>query len=110
MYGKYYESTFTGSMYGGGPTLFAVWGYVIANTKPDDLVELNPEMLAAIIGAETETVVQAIEKLCSPDPRSRTKREEGRRLVKKHEYIYYVVNAAKYRGLPNDRERRAYFA
>jgi hypothetical protein len=110
VYGKIYECTFTGSMYGGGAVLFAVWSYVLANTKPDNLIELNPDMLGAIIGVAPKAVSEAIETLCSPDPKSRTKREDGRRLLRKGEYIYLVVNAEKYRGLPNDRERRTYFA
>jgi hypothetical protein len=41
MYGKIFEQTFTGSMFGKSPLTFAVWAYVIANTKPDHRVELN---------------------------------------------------------------------
>ena len=67
MFGKIYECTFTGSMFGGGPTLFAVLSYVLANTKPDNLVEMNPHMLSAILGTSFEEVEKAIEQLCSPD-------------------------------------------
>ena len=98
-------------MYGKGAIMFATWSYVIAHTKPDNLVELNPVMLASTFGQCTpEDVEQAIETLCSPDPLSRSKKLEGRRLIKKGEFMYFVVNADKYRTLPNDRERREYFA
>jgi hypothetical protein len=97
-------------MYGKGAIIFATWSYVIAHTKPDNLVELNPVMLAATFGQCTaDEVEQAIEALCSPDPQSRSKRLQGRRLVKKGEFMYFVVNADKYRTLPNERERREYF-
>ena len=109
MFGKIYESTFTGSMFGGGAALFAVWAYVVANTKPDNMVELNPTMLAAIIGSSVESVEDAIARLCAPDPQSRTKHLDGRRLLPKGEFIYFVINAQKYRSLPNDKERREYF-
>src|SRR5215471_14011906 len=96
MYGKLYECTFTGSMYGKGAIMFATWSYVIAHTKPDNLVELNPVMLASTFGQCTpEDVEQAIETLCSPDPLSRSKKLEGRRLIKKGEFMYFIVNAAR---------------
>jgi hypothetical protein len=110
MYGKFYESTFTGSMVGSGSHVFAVWGYVIANTKQDSLVELNPVLIAAAIGEETDRVEKAIEYLQSDDPKSRSKEHNGKRLVKKGEFLYFVPQAAKYRGLPNDRARKEYMA
>src|SRR5438128_360042 len=109
MYGKIYESTFTGSMVGSGLKVFAVWSYVVANTKPDSLVELNPRLLRAILGATEAEVESAIDFLCSPDPKSRSKEFKGRRLIKRAEFLYFVPQAQKYRGIPNERERRQYF-
>ena len=109
MYGKIYESTFTGSMVGTGTNVFAVWGYVIANTKPDNQVELNPRILSAILGTTDAEVQTAIDLLCAPDPRSRSKEFKGRRLIKRAEFLYFVPQADKYRGIPNERERRQYF-
>jgi len=109
MYGKIYESTFTGSMVGTGTNVFAVWRYVIANTKPDNQVELNPRILSAILGTTDAEVASAIDFLCSPDSRSRSKEFKGRRLIKRAEFLYFVPQADKYRGIPNERERRQYF-
>jgi len=109
MYGKIYESTFTGSMAGSGVKVFAVWSYVIAHTKPDSLVELNPRILSVILGTTEAEVESAIDVLCSPDSRSRSKEFKGRRLIKRAEFLYFVPQASKYRGIPNDRERRQYF-
>jgi hypothetical protein len=109
MYGKIYESTFTGSMVGSGTAVFAVWPYVIANTKPDNQVELNPRILSAILGTTEAEVQTAIDFLCAPDPRSRSKEFKGRRLIKRAEFLYFVPQADKYRGIPNERERRQYF-
>ena len=50
MYGKIFASTFTGSMFGAGSDVFAVWGYVIANAQ-DSRIELNPRMLASTLGS-----------------------------------------------------------
>ena len=110
MYGKIYESTFTGSMAGTGAHVFSVWSYVIANTKPDSMVELNPLLLAAMIGEDIGRIEQAIEFLCNEDVKSRSKNDCGKRLIKKAEFLYFVPNYQKYRGMPNDEARKLYFA
>jgi hypothetical protein len=108
MYGKIFASTFTGSLVGAGPVVYAVQGYIIANTK-DSRVELNPVLLAMIIGTEEKEIEGAIEYLCQPDPRSRSKEHDGRRLIREGEFQYFVINHAKYRAIRNDDDRRAYF-
>lgn len=110
-YGKHFSSMYERSMVGSGAIVFAVWGYVISNQEPDRTVgaqvTLNADLLAAILGESKEAVEKAIERLCSPDPRSTTKREEGRRLVKIGEFDYRVVNGAKYLAIRNEETRRA---
>lgn len=109
MYGKFFSCAFTGSMMGAGANVFAVWGYVVANTI-DEFVELNPRLLAAIIGATVEDMQSAIAVLCSPDPESRSDSEEGRRLVQsgRGPFSYRVVNHGLYNGIGNEQERRDY--
>lgn len=109
-FGKIFESTFTGSMVGSGPTVFAVWAYVIANTKPPGVVEINPVLLAAALGTTAEDVNAALQQLQSPDQRSRSQVEEGRRLVASGAFLYRVPSWHKYRDSRNDEERRAYNA
>jgi len=107
MYGKFFASTFTGSLIGAGPVVFSVWGYVIANTKAGQ-VELNPKLLAAVIGADVDEVVKALDYLCAPDPNSRSTTDDGRRLVREGQFAYRVVNAAVYRAIRNEDDRREY--
>lgn len=107
MYGKFFSSTFTGSMYGSGSDVFAMWGYVIANTV-DSMVELNPVMLAAVMGSTVERCEAAIQYLCSPDPKSRNEAEGGRRLIREGQYQYRVTNHEVYRAIRNEDERREY--
>lgn len=107
MYGKFFASTFTGSMFGAGSDVFAVWAYVIA-TAEDSSVELNPVMLASTLGTTPNLVESAIEYLCRPDPNSRNKAEDGRRLIREGAYQYRVVSHALYRQLRNEDERREY--
>jgi 5-methylcytosine-specific restriction endonuclease McrA len=107
MYGKIFESTFTGSLFGSGPTVFAVWAYVISKAY-DGHVELNPKLLAACIGTEPEDIRKAIAFLCQPDPESRNSDEQGRRLVSVEGFQYYVPSWQKYHDIRNVNDRRDY--
>lgn len=107
MYGKFFAQTFTGSMFGAGADVFAVWGYTIANTF-DGHVELNPKLLAATIGSTEEAMTEAIEYLCREDPGSRSKDSNGARLVREGEYSYLVVNHQKFRDIGTQVQRREY--
>jgi hypothetical protein len=109
MYGKIYESTFSGSMVGSGSVVFSIWAYVIAHTKPDSMVELNPSLLSAVLGESEDKIKEGIKQLCSPDPKSRSKAHEGRRLLPKSEFLFFVPRYKHYHGLRNDEERRQYF-
>lgn len=107
MYGKLFASTFTGSMVGSGPVVFATWGYAIAHAV-DSQVELNPVLLSAVLGCPQEQVTAAIGVLCAPDPNSRSKADEGRRLVREGQFAYRVVNHAKYNAMRHEGDRREY--
>jgi hypothetical protein len=89
---------YTGSMVGAGSHVFAVWGYCISHAR-DSMVDLNPKLLAPMIGDTEERIRQAIEYLCREDPESRTPAEQGRRLVKHGPMTYFVVTHEKYREL-----------
>jgi hypothetical protein len=107
MFGKFFASTFTGSMMGAGPNVIAVWAYAIAHAVKGQ-VELNPRFLAAVIGTDESSIAAAIEHLCAPDPRSRSKEHEGRRLIREGEFQYFMPTHEKYRDIRNEDERRAY--
>lgn len=106
MFGKFFASAFTGSMVGSGADVFAVWGYVISHTGPDALVELNPTLISVQIGMPVENVVAAIDFLCQPDPKSRSKNKKGRRLLKLGEFLYEVPNYLHYRSIKDNVARR----
>ncbi len=106
MYGKIFETVFTGSLYGSGPTVFAVWSYVIATAKPPGVCELNPKLLAGCIGTTVEDVRAAIILLTADDPDSRNSDEEGRRLVHLGAFQYRVVSFDKYRLMVTVEDKR----
>lgn len=108
MFGKHFASMYSGSMVGLGADVFAVWGYVIGNTKPPGEVDLNPRIVAAAIGMTAEEVEAAIRVLESEDPKSRNKEHDGRRLVAIGPYRYSVVSWSDYRKIRNDDDRREY--
>lgn len=110
MYGKHFASMYEGSMVGAGAVVFAVMGYIIANAVPDRTVgtqvELNPKLIAFILGEKQSEIEKAIEFLCAPDANSRTKVEQGRRLVRLGQFSYRVVNGEKYRAMRDEEKRR----
>ena len=110
---------YTGSMFGKSALVYAVWGYVLANQRPDKragglfFVELNPLLLGPMFATTPEAVLSALSTLCAPDPVSRTPDEDGRRLVPVHSIVcgpavYRVVNGKKYAELRDEDDRREY--
>ena len=101
---------YTGSMVGKGALFFAVWGYVISHFVPDRdygaWVELNPVILATILGESEEDIRGTIAGMCEPDVQSRTDSEDGRKLVQLGPFAYRVVNGAKYRAIRDEESRR----
>lgn len=111
MYGKIYPSLYSGSMIGAGPVAFALWPYIITNARPDDgsLIDLNPDLISAIIGCKSSDIQKAIDFFCEPDERSRTPAANGCRLIKKSPLTYFVVNLEQYRFLDDCDDRRTYW-
>lgn len=108
MYGKWFASTYTGSMMGAGAAVFAVWGWAIANAGPSGVVEINPKLLAAVIGEPESTIEEAVNYLLTPDPSSRSSAEGGRRLIHEGGFQYRIVNHAVYRAIRDEEQRREY--
>jgi hypothetical protein len=107
MYGKAYESMYEGSMVGAGINVFAVWNYIIAANR-GGYIEINPKLLAFILGGKESDIESALEFLQKPDPKSRSKDRNGSRLVKEGQFQYFVVNWAYYQHLKNEVDRREY--
>lgn len=111
MYGKTFESKYDGSMIGAGFHVFAVWDYIITKSRRGS-IELNPKLLAYILAGggvdADQKVIEAIDYLCRPDPKSRSKDEDGRRLVKEGEYQYRIVNWHLYDQIKSEEDRREY--
>ena len=106
MYGKHFASMYEGSMYGMGAVPFAVWGYIISHVDEKGYLEINPVMLADVIGEPEDKIKAALKELMQPDPRSRCKEDGGRRLVKEGQFLCRVPSYPTYRAIYNKESRR----
>ena len=122
MFGKHFAQMYQGSMVGRPAIFFAVWGYIIAHQRPINrlskcTVEVNPILLAFTFSTTPAEILSVLSEMCSPDPLSRSKEADGRKLVPEFEgeikpgpMTFRVVNGWKYRAMRDDEERRSYLA
>jgi hypothetical protein len=59
----------------------AVWALLIASADRNGLSELTVPFVASVLRIDNERVERAFSVLSAPDPRSRNKEAEGRRIV-----------------------------
>lgn len=78
----------------------------------DGVVDMTAEAIARRTNVPLEIVKQAIVELCEPDLSSRTRTEEGRRLLPLEEgraWGWQIVNYGQYRDIRDEEARRAYW-
>ena len=101
MYGKIFASMFNGSMRGHGvPQL--VFTYMLCNCSQEGVFDQIPQCIADATGFPLQEVLKAIAYLESPDPSSRSKVDDGRRirlLDATRSWGWEIVNHAHYRSL-----------
>jgi len=83
------------------PKTFKVWISLLAAAGPDGIARVAPTFLARVCYLRLKDVEKALEELASPDPKSRTGDEEGRR-IKKVDGGYLILNYQKYRESKSD--------
>jgi len=110
MYGKVFSSLFSGSMYGAGAHVFAVWCFALACKDSDGFIELNPKLLAGVLGEPEEEIARAINYLLLPDEASRTPDEGGRRMTREGQYLYHIVNHKEYTKIQDREALNRYWA
>jgi hypothetical protein len=107
-FGKIFAGLYEGSMLGAGVHVFALWPYCISRSDAKGHVEINPRLAAIVLGCSIPEVEAALEYLQKADPESRSKEEDGRRLVREGQFAYRIVNYAKYRDIRDAESRREY--
>lgn len=84
-----------------------VWITMLALSNKDGIVEASIPGLADLSRVTVNECRRAVTKLEAPDPDSRTKAEQGRRIVP-IDGGWRLVNHAKYRAKMGEAERREY--
>lgn len=84
-----------------------VWITMLAIADPDGRVNASIPGLAQVSNVSLDDCKKAIKNLMSPDPYSRTKDYEGRR-ISEVDGGWDILNYVKYRRMMNEEERREY--
>lgn len=106
-YSKLFSSIVTSTIWREDDKTRIVWITLLALKNRFGQVAGALPGLAAMANVSIEDCAKAIEKLTAPDPYSRTKEFDGRR-VDVIEGGWLVLNHAKYRNAMSEDERRAY--
>lgn len=110
MYGKTFTTLWEGSMVGQADVQL-VFIFLFCHCDWDGFVEAHPAIISAKTGLSLSRVRAALKVLGEPDPDSRSKAEDGRRIVAvdvDHAKGWHVVNYKHYRELRDSEERRKY--
>jgi hypothetical protein len=78
----------------------------------DGVVDMTPEAISRRTNVPINEVAKYLTELCQPDPLSRSKMHEGKRLVpldSKREWGWHIVNYEHYRKIRDEEARRFYF-
>lgn len=98
-YTPLYDTMLTGTLYGRWPHT-GIWACLLSRATREGIIDEVPASLAAAIGVSEELLRQCIAEFMQPDPGSRTKAYEGRRLElldPNRDWGWKVLNHSKYR-------------
>lgn len=110
MYAKVFTQMLDGSIVEEPIGLRWLWVCLLMLADEDGTIEMTPAAIARRINMPLAEVESGLERLCSPDPQSRTTTDEGRRLraIPGKPWGWTLVNHAKYRGMRSANDRREY--
>jgi hypothetical protein len=80
-YNPLHDAFLTSSVLAEGPDVTAIWAMFIASADKEGFSELTVPFCASALRISDERAARAFDVLQSPDPRSRTKVHEGRRII-----------------------------
>lgn len=109
MFGKIFGQIFDSSI-ACSPDLRHFFMDMIVLADADGDVDMTPESIAARTRIPLAEVNDHIACLCSPDPRSRTPDNEGRRLelLDEHrDWGWHIINYQKFREIASNEQRKA---
>jgi hypothetical protein len=109
MYGKIFTSIYDGSLREHWKSLVTFQQLIILATA-DGIVDMTASALAARTGIPLEIILEGIDRLEQPDPLSRSRERDGKRIERLEEqrpWGWAIVNYAKYRNLFSAADKRA---
>jgi hypothetical protein len=98
-YTPLFSSLTTGTLYGRWPDI-GLWPIVLSLADKNGVVDVTPHYLAGVTGLPVDEVSACMKRFCEPDPYSRSKVENGARLVlidEHRDWGWKIVNHTKYR-------------
>ena len=102
---KLFNSIITSSIWSEDDKVRLMWITMLASTDANGYVTGSIPGMAAIARMSLQEAEQSIAALCAPDPYSRSKEYEGRRLIEA-DGGWLIVNYAKYRQRRDPEKRR----
>lgn len=109
-FSKVFSTMWGGSLYGRFEAS-AVFMVLLSLANREGHVDMTPEAIAGTTGWPIDFIRKGIAELASPDERSRTPDEEGRRIIlldDHREWGWAITNYAKYRDEMRSQDRREY--
>ena len=109
MYGKIFESIYDGSLACGDWKALITFQQLIILADQDGVVDMTDIAIHRRTTIPLEIIQKGIEELLKPDPHSRSKDEDGRRLTlldSERDWGWVIVNYEHYRKLASAAERR----
>jgi|TARA_Y100000310_G_scaffold205687_1_gene206054 uncharacterized phage protein (TIGR02220 family) len=110
MYGKIFDQIYEGTL-AGNWEVRVVFQDMIVLAEPPGILDITSEALSGRTGVPLEIVKKAITHLEAPDPESRSREHEGRRIVRldnERSWGWIIVNYEKYMNISRQQERKEY--
>lgn len=104
-YTKLFSNIITSTIWNEDDQTRIVWITMLALADKNGEVQGTVPGLARIAGVPTEACRNAIAKFLAPDPDSRSKDDEGRR-IEPIDGGWFLINYAKYREMASDSDRK----
>lgn len=93
------SSFLTSTMLKEGPDVVAIWTLLLASTDKLGESLMQPAAAASLLRIPDDRAKKAFEILAAPDPDSRNKEHEGRRILPREDGKWFIVSAQKYQWL-----------
>ena len=113
MYGKIWMSMFEGSLYAAGWEAIFTFMILITFANKNGEVDMTTQVLSGRTNVPEEILINGIRVLSSPDEKTRTKKDDGRRITlidKDRDWGWKITNYSKYAKARDMAAVRQYWA